>query len=140
MTSVSAKKALIHGAAWAIAMRWSIKGLGLASTLTLARLLTPGDYGLVAMAMLVVGLVYAVSDFGVAAGLLRMPTIERDDIDSAWTLGALRKRIAVCTIIMISTPFASMYFHEPRIVPILLIIAVCNVISSITHPAISAWS
>jgi lipopolysaccharide exporter len=129
MTSVNAKRALIHGAAWAIAMRWSIKGLGLVSTLTLARLLTPGDYGLVAMSMLVVGLVYAVSDFGVAAGLLRMPSIERDDIDSAWTLGVMQG-IAVCSIIMVSTPLAARYFHEPRIVPILLIIAVCNVISS----------
>ncbi|MDB5816043.1 MAG: hypothetical protein JWN23_3160 [Rhodocyclales bacterium] len=129
MTLVNAKRALIHGAAWAIAMRWSIKGLGLLSTLTLARLLTPGDYGLVAMAMLVVGLVYAVSDFGVAAGLLRMPSIDRDDIDSAWTLGALQGFV-VGAVIAVASPLAAIYFHEPRIVPILLIIAACNAISS----------
>jgi len=40
---------------WAILLRWGIRLTGLVSTLVLARILTPSDFGVVAIAMLVVG-------------------------------------------------------------------------------------
>ena len=39
-----------------IGMRWAIRGIGLLSTILLARLLTPEDFGVVAMAMVAVAL------------------------------------------------------------------------------------
>jgi len=45
---------MLNGALWMIALRWAIRLTGLVSTVILARLLMPSDFGIVAMAMIVV--------------------------------------------------------------------------------------
>ncbi len=106
-------RSLMHGSAWMVAMRWSVRGLGLINTFVLARLLSPSDFGLVAMAMLVVGLVEALGDTGQLLALIRHPNPGRADYNSVWTLG-----IMVCAtitvVLWLLSPLASLYFHEPR--------------------------
>jgi O-antigen/teichoic acid export membrane protein len=45
---------MLNGALWMIALRWAVRLTGLVSTVILARLLMPSDFGIVAMAMIVV--------------------------------------------------------------------------------------
>ena len=52
------------GMAWMILMRWSVRALGLVSTVILARLLEPEDYGVAAMAAMVVGFIEVFGMFG----------------------------------------------------------------------------
>jgi len=87
---ISPKATLIRGAAWTVGTRWLIKGVGFINTIIMARLLVPADYGIVAMAMLVVGLIQAFLDFGAATALLRKGEVSRDEVDSAWTLRSLK--------------------------------------------------
>jgi len=47
---------MLHGSAWLIGLRWTVRLTGVVSTVILARLLTPKDFGVVAIAMIVVGL------------------------------------------------------------------------------------
>ncbi len=110
----SPKSALIKGAAWTIALRWSVKGLGFLNTVIMARILVPADYGIVAMAFLVLGIVQALLDFGAATALLRKNEVSRDEIDSAWTLRMLQS-ISLGILIIILSPLAVIYFKEPRV-------------------------
>ncbi len=50
-------RAMAKGAAWMVAMRFSMRGIGLVSTVILARLLVPANFGLVAMATITSGLI-----------------------------------------------------------------------------------
>ena len=52
-----ARSEIGKGSAWMIAMRWTIRLIGVVSTIILARLLTPEDFGIVAIAMLIVSFV-----------------------------------------------------------------------------------
>ena len=106
-------RALAHGSAWMVGLRWAVRGLGLLSTFVLARLLSPGDFGLVAMAMLVVGLVEVFGQAGQQLALIRIPEPTRADYDSAWTLGIL-VGVAVTLLLWLVAPLAALYFHEPR--------------------------
>ena len=72
-----------------VGMRWTIRSIGLVNTIILARLLTPQDFGLVAMATVVIGLLDSVTDFNVELPLLRNRAIGRCHYDSAWTLQVL---------------------------------------------------
>ena len=103
-------------------MRWSIKLLGLVSTVILARLLSPTDYGLVAMAMLIVGLVQVLIDFGADTNVLREQTLTKDIIDSAWTLRVIQGWI-VASLLALSAPLAGAYFGEPEVVWIIWVIS-----------------
>ncbi len=118
------KTALLKGALWTVGMRWAVKVLGFANTVIMARILMPEDYGIVAMAMLVVGLSEALLDFGAASVLLAKPSVDRNDIDSTWTLRLIQGCI-VGTLIAAAAYPASLYFQEPRVLPVLLIFAGC---------------
>lgn len=125
LTQDSAKTALMKGAAWALAMRWSVRGMGLISTAVLARLLKPEDYGLIAMAYLVVGLLEAFLNVGAAQALIRLgQTGSQEHINSAWTLRALQG-LLIGLIISISAPYAGVYFNEPRLPTVLWTLAAC---------------
>jgi lipopolysaccharide exporter len=120
-----AKTSLFKGALWAIGMRWSVKSIGLISTAILARVLKPEDYGVVAMAFLVVGLVETFLNTGAAAALVRLgpnPTVNQ--INSAWTLRGIQGCILALVLCAIA-PLAARYFSEPRVAPILWVVGPC---------------
>jgi O-antigen/teichoic acid export membrane protein len=106
-------RSLARGGAWMIGLRWAIRGLGLLNTFILARLLSPGDFGLVAMAMVVVGLVEMLGQTGQQLALIRHPNPTREDFDSVWTLTII-VAVVLTLLLWAVAPLAPLYFHEPR--------------------------
>ncbi|MGB0909718.1 MAG: lipopolysaccharide biosynthesis protein [Nitrospirales bacterium] len=113
---------LLGGAAWMLAMRWGVRLIGLASTVILARLLMPEDFGMVAMAMVFVGLVTQLLDFGLEFGLLRNPHAERKHYDTTWTIRLLQVG-GIAVLLAVASPFIASTYDEPRVMPILWVIA-----------------
>lgn len=130
--TTSPKAALLLGAAWAVALRWSIKGIGFVSTVVMARLLAPDDYGTVAMAMLAVGLIQAIVDFGASVALMRKGDVTRAEIDSAWSLTVVQGLIT-CALIVGASPFIARYFNEPRVLLVLSCVGVSIAVNSFTN-------
>lgn len=126
--STGGKSALLKGAAWFMASRWVVKALGFVNTMIMARLLLPSDYGVVGMAMLVVGLTEALLNLGTSSVLISKPEIDRADIDSAWTLRLLQI-LAVSLVIALAAWPASQYFREARVLDALLVFAACIAVS-----------
>ncbi len=126
------KSKLILGAAWTLSTRWSMKCLGLINTIIVARYLLPSDYGVVAMAMLVVGLIESLLDFGAATALLRKAEVTIDYINSAWTLRVLEACLVGLLLLAVS-PLAAIYFNEPRVTGVLWILAGCVVVGGATN-------
>ncbi|MCP5303285.1 MAG: oligosaccharide flippase family protein, partial [Pseudomonadales bacterium] len=60
------------GVAWMLMLRMSLRVLGLVSTVVLARLLTPADFGIVAIAMSFFALLYLIKDFGFDTAIIQM--------------------------------------------------------------------
>lgn len=116
------KASLVQGALWALGMRWSVKGIGLLSTFILARFLAPQDYGVVALAFLVVGLVDAFLNAGSNQALVRIGNPDTEQINSAWTLRAIQG-IVMAVVLAVLAPFAAQYFTEPRVQNVLWIVA-----------------
>jgi len=128
VSSIAPKKALLKGAAWAVGMRWSIKGIGFFNTIILARILVPQDFGVVAMAMLIVGLIQAFLDFGTSLALLRKDTLSPEEINSAWTLNILQGW-SIGLLLILGSPVATLYFAEPRVSVVLVVLGCCIAIS-----------
>jgi len=78
------------GAGWVYAYRLGERLLDLVAIVVLARLLTPEDFGVVAIAASVVTIIEGLSDFDVAKALIRSREDHRALFDTAWTLSALR--------------------------------------------------
>ncbi len=108
----------MSGALWSIGLRWGMRMIGFLSTLIVARLLLPSDYGIVAMAVMVTGLIQTFLDANASTALLRAPDATREYVDSAWTL-AFVQSLVVATVMAILAPFAASYFNEPRLANVL---------------------
>lgn len=78
------------GAAFLVLGRLAIRLLSTISTIILARLLLPEDFGLIALAFAIFGIADAISSLGYAVILVRMKDPERSVYDTAWTLNLIR--------------------------------------------------
>lgn len=129
---MSLRRTLIVGTAWMVAMRWAIKGIGLISTVILARLLTPADFGLIAMAALTIGMAEIFLSFGVDMALIQRQSRNRQDYDSAWTLRILQGS-AAALLVVLTIPIWAIYFEEPRLEPVLWALAAGLTIGSFSN-------
>ena len=104
---------VVRGSAWSIGLRWSVRLTGLVSTVILARLLTPSDYGIVAIAALIVGTLEIFTQTGQYNAIVRHPDPTREHYDSVWTVSLLLG-LGLGVTIWTMTPLTTAYFHEPR--------------------------
>jgi len=120
-----------------LVMRWTDRLIGFVSTLILARLLVPADFGIIAMASLVIGLVDVLLDLGVNVALIQNRNPTPAHYNTAWTLRMLQASSTVLIVWMLA-PYAADYFHDPRISAVLTIasfgslIAACENIGVVT--------
>src|SRR6185312_11589940 len=78
----SVHRHMLGGSIWAISLRWCDRLSGLVSTIVLARLLTPADYGVVAIATLIVGTIEVFTQTGQYNVIIRHPNPTREHYDS----------------------------------------------------------
>jgi lipopolysaccharide exporter len=103
-----------RGSAWMIGWRAVNRVLGTVNTLVLVRLLTPADFGIYAMAMLVVGLIEIFGESGQALALIRIGKPTREHFDTAWTTQVIFGfGLAAC--ILASAPIAGRLFHSDAV-------------------------
>jgi O-antigen/teichoic acid export membrane protein len=72
--------ALLNGVSWSGGMKGVTLFLSWASTIFVARILSPEDYGIVAMAVLYLGLMQLVTDFGLSAAVVALRDLKEDEI------------------------------------------------------------
>lgn len=113
---------LTKGGAWMLAMRLFIRVLGLVNVVILARLLSPEDFGIVAMATLAVGLLQLFADVNVDLLLLREGTVDRRQMNVAWTLQVVAG-VAITGLLLLLSPLLVAYYDEPRVALALVIVA-----------------
>lgn len=120
------------GALWLLAARWGVRLIGIASTILLARLLQPTDYGLVGMATLLYSLVQSAGDFSLDMDLIRSGSRERERYDTVWTLEIGRGLVTAALVALFAIPAAAI-LHEPRLVGISAFIATIAAVSGFAN-------
>jgi PST family polysaccharide transporter len=129
-----AARRFARGAGWLYGYRWIERLLDFASILVLARLLSPDDFGLVAIAASFVTIIEGLAAFDVNKALIRIRDEERSLYDSAWTLSLLRGVVAALVMASI-VPFLS----DPRIGSVLLVLALSPVLTGLSNPRFVAF-
>jgi lipopolysaccharide exporter len=120
--SIVAGDHMVRGSLWSIGLRWSLRLTGVASTVILARVLAPEDFGVMAMALLVAGAIEVLSDTGQSLALIRHPNPTREHFDSAWTMSILIS-LCIAIAIYVAAPLSVWYFHEPRAITVIQCLA-----------------
>ena len=116
------KRHTISGGAVTVSAQAAKFGLNLASTVILARLLTPRDFGLVAMVTAVTGFLAIFRHAG-----LSTPTVQREHITQAQVSNLFWINLAVsglCALILAAlSPAMAWFYRDPRITYITLVLS-----------------
>lgn len=127
------RKRLTVGAMWTAGGRIVANLLGLVSTLALARLLTPADFGLVAIATVILAIVGAVTELSLSAALIQHKNPQREHYDTAWTLNILRAAAIAVLLIAAAWPIAAGY-SDDRLIGIFFALGLGALISGLVNP------
>lgn len=133
---MSTRKGMVRGATTLGAGRLLINIGSLASTVVLARLLTPEDFGIVAIAMATLGIVMALTEFSLGAALVRQDELTKEHIDTAWTMMLIRTLLITLGFCAAAYPLALLY-NDPRLTPVLMITGLTGALSGFYNPHIS---
>jgi lipopolysaccharide exporter len=106
------------GAVWAMLYKLVERSLGFVSTLILARVLMPADFGLVAIATSFVAMLELLRMFGFDMALIQLPRITRDHADTAWTFAAVLG-LGIATLLLVLAPFIADFYDDQRLKPVL---------------------
>ena len=125
----------VLGATWMIAWRMATRSLGLISTLVLARLLVPSDFGLVAIATTFATAIDSLSLLGLQAALVRQADDYPSLYDTAFTMQAIRG-LGTGAIIALGATGAGAWFGDGRLTLLLLILGAVAVVAGFDNIAV----
>jgi len=126
---------MMRGSAWITGARVAINLIGFVSTLVLARILTPADFGLVALGTTILVIVTAVTDMSLAQALIHHQNPEDDHFHTAWTLNACRGLVLAALMAAAAHPLAALY-TEPRLEGLIYALAFSVLVGGLTNPRI----
>lgn len=106
------------------------KVISFATTLVLARLLTPQDYGLMAMVMVVVGLLQFFNEIGLGSAIRQRMHITPEQLDGSFTLSLLISCGLFAGLYSVS-PAIARYYEHPELTPVLRLVGLSFIIGAL---------
>ncbi|WP_287849511.1 lipopolysaccharide biosynthesis protein [Acidiphilium sp.] len=121
-----------RGAGWVIGWRFCTRFIGLFSTLILVRLLTPADFGIVALAFSFAHGFGQLCEVGVENAIIRDPNPDRALYDTGFTINLIRGFGVALVLSIAAFPIAAL-FHNPDLAPVLLAVAAISALGAVEN-------
>ncbi len=128
-------KEAIKGVSWLGFLRVAIRGVSYVRIAILARLLTPVQFGISDIALLVLGITEIFTETGINLFLIQQK--ERIDkyISTAWIISIVRG-LFISILILLSAGIVANFFSNPDVVNFLTVTALIPIIRGTINPAI----
>ncbi len=126
----SLKQKVVRGSLWALLERFGNLFVGFGVTLILARLLTPSDYGVVALLTIFIAISGSLVDAGFGDALVQKKNASELDFNSVFYL-SLSLASIFYLILFFSAPVIARFYAQPILVPILRLLALTLIFGSI---------
>lgn len=124
---------LARGSMWISASRGIVNLLGFLSTLVMARLLLPDDFGLVALGMTMFLIVQSITDLSLAQALVHHKDPTEAHFHTAWTLNTLRGAV-LGGAFAAAGPLAGRFFDDPRMASVMYAFGAALFLAGLANP------
>jgi O-antigen/teichoic acid export membrane protein len=111
---MSLKAAAISGAKWTTASTVAVSSIQLLQLVVLARVLSPSDFGIMAMAMAALGFAQIFTDAGISNAIIHRQTNSRQELSSLYWLNVFAGVIVFC-LALVATPLLVSFFGDTRL-------------------------
>lgn len=112
---------------WQVIQLGSDKLLFFIRILILARLLTPEDFGLVAIATTSMGFFQNTTDIGLIPALVQGKEVTEKQYNLVWTVGMIRGTL-ITIVMAMGAPLIAFIFNEPQAIPVIRVLALYPVL------------
>jgi len=126
----SLKQKTVNGVAWSFIDNISSSGITFLVGLVLARLLSPAEYGVMAMITIFIAISVSIVDCGFSNALIRKKDIKSIDYNTVFYFNII---ISFCIyiILYILSPYISVFFNEPLLTNITRVISLILIINGL---------
>lgn len=124
----------LMGGGWMLLSRFAGRGIDFVTLLILARVLSPADFGVAALAMSLVAVIEMILELPVTQALVRLPRVDREHLDTCFTLGVLRGTLISIALAAAAWPY-SYFNNDPLLMPLVIVLAIGPVFRSLSSPA-----
>jgi len=115
-------KQIAKGSAWMVVFKIFEKSISIVSTIILARLLSPEDFGLAAIALLVVTLLELLRAFNFDMALIHNQDATDEHYNTAWTFNIIATAI-ISILLICAAPLVSSFYDDERLFNIFLVLS-----------------
>ena len=122
------KTKIANNVLWSFLSRWSSKLIGMVNTVVLARLLSPDDFGIVALATIMLTLLDSLTQVGVHLFVIRMKEDDQRIFNTAWTVNFIQAAL-IAVVLALSAPFIADFYGQEVLVNVVYCIALVKLIS-----------
>lgn len=133
------KKDAIKGVSWIGLLRIVTRGMSFIRTAVIARLLNPAQFGLFAIATLVLTLVETLTETGINSFLIQEKEHISKYINSAWIVSIIRGTL-ISLAIIISAPFVAEFFKSSGAYELLLLVSIVPFLRGFINPAVVTFT
>ena len=124
------RKQVFSAIRWTAGARAISQVITWAITLVVVRLLTPGDYGLLAMASIFLGFMVTLADAGMGPFLVQRPELTGRIVNQMFGL-VLLVYLALAGLLVLTAPLIAQFFDEPRLVSVARVLSLHLVLGSL---------
>lgn len=119
-----------HGVVWTAIERFSAQGIQFILSLIIARLLSPSDYGLIAMLSIFIGLSQNLVDSGFVDALVQKNDKTETDYSTAFYFNLIFG-LVLYGILFVSAPYIADFYNEPKLISVTRVFGLITVITSL---------
>ena len=126
---MSLRAQALSGFRWTASVRLLSQVITWAITIFVIRLLSPADYGLLAMATIFIEFLFMFSEFGLGPALVQKANLDERTLRQTFGL-VLLINFTLAALLMLLAPLIGVFFAEPRVVPVVQVLALQFVIGA----------
>lgn len=112
--SESLRNKAVKGVFWSAVERFSVQGFQFALSIIIARLVSPSDFGLIAMLSIFIAIAQTFVDSGFSNALIQKKDRTEVDFSTVFYFNIVVSLIVYCILFLIA-PFISSFYNEPQL-------------------------
>jgi O-antigen/teichoic acid export membrane protein len=116
---MSLKQKTLSGVKWTTVSTIFISLIQISQLIILSRLLTPSDFGLMAIVMIVIGFSQAFLDMGTSNAIIHKQIISHEQLSTLYWINILTG-LTLFGIIFLLAPFISSFYNEPKLTDLII--------------------
>ena len=124
------KQKAVKGIAWSFIQRWGSQLISFSVFLLLARLLSPEDFGLIAMSGVFIAFMKVFLDQGFASAIVQRKTVEREHLDTAFWV-SIATSLLLVGVAWASAGWVADFYHEPLLAKVIRLLSINFIFKSL---------